>query len=296
MKLSILTATYNRAEYLPKLYKSIVSNIIDELEIEWLIMDDGSSDNTETLIRSFEIVHNLNIKYFKQENQGKMSAINNLMQYVTGEMVMDCDSDDYFVENAFKEIYNKKDILLNDNELYALVFLKNENKNLLSGNKFFKENIKTTMFNMYFKEGITGEKIIVFKTELRKKYKHELESGERFITEARMYHKMDLNYFVKCFNIVISEGEYLQDGYTTNIIKTFKQSPVGYFNYFKEMFNMNQKNIILNKRLYIIKHYILFEFLTNSNINIKNVKGLINKILYLVLVIPGRIKTKKMFC
>lgn len=48
MKLSILTATYNRANLLKRLYESILLNLIDELEIEWLIMDDGSDDNTRT--------------------------------------------------------------------------------------------------------------------------------------------------------------------------------------------------------------------------------------------------------
>lgn len=126
MKLSILTATYNRADYLTKLYKSIVDNLCDNVEIEWLIMDDGSDDNTVEIISSFDEKENLQIKFYKQQNQGKMAALNNLMCYVTGELVMDCDSDDCFVKGAFTEIYNRKDILLNDPKLYALIFLKNE--------------------------------------------------------------------------------------------------------------------------------------------------------------------------
>lgn len=127
MKLSILTATYNRADYLIKLYESIVNNLYNYLDIEWLIMDDGSTDNTNEVVNQFSERANLKIKYFKQDNQGKMQSLNNLMKYVTGELVMDCDSDDYFVENAFKEIYNKKDILLNDDNLYGLIFQRKQN-------------------------------------------------------------------------------------------------------------------------------------------------------------------------
>lgn len=181
MKLSILTATYNRANYLNKLFESILDNVIDELDIEWLIMDDGSIDNTSDIIEnikekaynSIETNH-FEIKAFKQENQGKMRAINNLIEYVTGELVMTCDSDDYFVTDAFKRINEKKDLLLNENDLYALAFLKNETPQKLSGNQFEKENEETTMFDLYFKHGITGEKILVFKTEIRKKYMHEV--------------------------------------------------------------------------------------------------------------------------
>lgn len=201
MKLSILTATYNRGNYLNRLFESIVDNLIQELHIEWLIMDDGSVDNTFEIVEQLKKkvynnkqCYNLEIKYFKQNNQGKMKAINNLMDYVTGEMVMDCDSDDYFINNAFKQIFEKKDVLLNDNSLYALVFLKNENSNKLSGNLFDRENERTTMFDMYFKHGIVGEKILVFNTEIRKQFKHEIENSEKFITEARLYHKMDDNF------------------------------------------------------------------------------------------------------
>ena len=103
-----------------------------------------------------------------------MQAINNLMQYVTGELVMDCDSDDYFVNNAFRHIYEKKDILLKDNSLYALVFLRNVGGKI-SGNLFEDENMKTTMFDLYFKHGIVGEKVLVYNTEIRKQFRHELE-------------------------------------------------------------------------------------------------------------------------
>ena len=161
-------------------------------------------------------------------------------------------------------------------------------------NKFEKENAKTTMFDMYFKDGVTGEKILVFRTDVRKKYKHELEDGEKFITEARMYHKMDLDYYVKCFNVVVVEGVYLEDGYTSNVNKTFFKYPKGYYQYFKEILNRKEKKVRFNKRLYALKHYILFEYLLKSKINIGNIKSTKNKFLYFLLVVPGRIKAKVM--
>ena len=292
MKLSILTATYNRANLLPRLYESITKNLINELKIEWLIMDDGSDDNTEEIVKTFKQQNNLTISYFKQPNQGKMQAINNLMNHVTGEIVMDCDSDDYFVDKAFKQIYEKKDILLNDENLYALVFLKREGANKISGNFFKKENVKTTVFDLYFKDEIKGEKIIVFKTEIRKKYNHELENNEKFITEARMYHKIDEVKYVKCFNIPIIEGTYLESGYTNNINSTFVSSPNGYYKYFEEILGKNMKNVKFYKRNYAIKHFILFTYLSKRKLNLKNIKNKLNKFLIIVLYIPGIIKIK----
>ena len=72
MKISILTATYNRANYLNKLYNSLIENSKYNTNIEWLIMDDGSTDETQNIINTFMTESNeneyLEIKYFYQEN------------------------------------------------------------------------------------------------------------------------------------------------------------------------------------------------------------------------------------
>ena len=94
MKLSILTATYNRAGFLEKLYQSIIKNLESGLEVEWLIMDDGSQDETPNVVKKFIKEEKVQIKYYAQENQGKMAAINNLMEHTTLDLIIDCYSDD----------------------------------------------------------------------------------------------------------------------------------------------------------------------------------------------------------
>lgn len=293
MKISILTATYNRATFLSKLYDSIVNNISNQYDIEWLIMDDGSSDNTEEVCKFFVNKKGLEVKYYKQRNQGKMSAINNLMNNVCGDCVIECDSDDHFVKNSLKIVAKECKILQENNNIYALVFLKKENEDRLSGNEFPFEDKDTTMFDLYFKHGVEGEKIIVFNSAIRKKYKYILEDNEKFCTESRMYHQMDLKYKIRTYNEIIVEGEYLQDGYTRNIDKVFIDNPMAHYMYFKEIFNLDMKKVRLNKRLYVIKHYILFEYLTKNKMKIKEVKGSLNKFLYILLVIPGRIASRR---
>ena len=158
------------------------------------------------------------------------------------------------------------------------------------GNSFKKE--KTTMFDLYFKEGETGEKALVFIAEVRKKYKHKLEHGEKFVTEARLYHEMDLKYKMICENYPIMICEYQQEGYTKNIIEQFKQNPYGYYEYFKEIFELNMKGVKRSKRLYVIKHYILFSYLTKQY-NSSKIKSIKNRLLYYLLFIPGVLKSKK---
>ena len=196
MKLSILTPTYNRAKLLPDLYESLKDNLKYEIDFEWLIMDDGSYDNTKEVVEGFMAEKKIDIKYYYQENQGKMVAINNLVNKATGNFMMDCDSDDCFAKNAFGIIKENIDKLVKDQELYALIFLKCDIAGEISGKRFKEDNYKTTMFDLYFKDDVQGEKILLFNSEIRKKYKHKLEAGEKFITEGRMYHEMDGDYKV----------------------------------------------------------------------------------------------------
>lgn len=289
MKISILTPTYNRENLLSKLYDSIIDNSNYGVEIEWLIMDDGSNDNTEEVIDKWIKEKKIEIKYYFQENQGKMMAINNLVNKATGELIVECDSDDYFTKNAFEIIKKTWEENKNKTDCYAMCFLKHNQDNKNMGNLF--ENRETTMFDLYFKEGENGEKALVFFSQVRKNYCHELVGKEKFITEARMYHKMDLDYKMVCINEPIMICEYREEGYSKNIDKEFQQNPYGYYEYFKEILQRDFRGVKFSKRLYVIKHYILFSYLTKKY-QAKCIKNRQNKIWYAILLLPGMIKTK----
>ena len=296
MKISILTPTFNRGKLLKRLYDSIKNNITTcKCSVEWLIMDDGSTDDTKKIIEKYKEEQIVDIRYYYQENKGKMEAINNLVPKVKGDYIVECDSDDYFTNNALSIIEDSIKEVNNKNDIYAFVFLKYDQDGNNMGNNFKEDKYKSKMFDLYFKENVYGEKALVFNSEIRKKYKYELENGEKFVTEARLHHKMDLKYDVECFNKPIMICENKKDGYTINIQKIYKENPFGYYEYFKEILNLNLKNVKFKKLMYIYKHYILFSVLTKKKNILKNVKGLKNKIAIAILFLPAKIMTKKRF-
>ena len=297
MKISILTATYNRDNYLNKLYNSLMENSKYNTNIEWLIMDDGSTDETKNIINTFMTESNKNefleIKYFYQENQGKMNAINNLIKYISDDstLLIECDSDDYFTNNAIKIIAENYNSIKNKENIYALCFLKND-QNLCNIGSLFKENnYETNMFNLYFKDGLTGDKLLVYKTDIRKQYSYIIENNENFCTEARMHNEIDKKYNIVCFNHCVMICEYLNEGYSKNIKKLFLKNPLGHYEYFKQLLNFDMTGVLFNKRIYAIKHYILFSYLAKQKNLLKNVKGFFNKFLIVILYIPGIIKS-----
>jgi glycosyltransferase involved in cell wall biosynthesis len=200
--ISIVTATYNRAYTLPKLYKSIIKNFKYDKDLEWIIIDDGSKDNTEKLVKSWIKENKIRIKYFKQENAGKMAAINNYISKVINELVIEVDSDDYLTNDAFKKIINNYGKIKNNEKCYGLLFRRYfiGRKNQI---RLPEKNKIIRMFDLYNKKEFSFDTALVFKTKIRKKYKYELENNERFVTEARMYNKVDLD----------SDGFYLNKQY-----------------------------------------------------------------------------------
>ena len=103
MKITVFTPTYNRGYIIENLYKSLQRQFFTDFE--WLVVDDGSSDNTEEL---FEIWskenNNFQIRYYKKENGGKHRAINYALDKERGELFFTVDSDDYLTDDALYKV------------------------------------------------------------------------------------------------------------------------------------------------------------------------------------------------
>ena len=217
MKLSVLTVTYNNANKLKEIYESLLINIKYPLDVEWVIMDDGSSDDTNDIVEEFGKEGYLNIRYFYQENQGNAIAINKLVKYARGNLILTCNPDDYLSSNAFEIINEKAKIFDKDDNIYALVFLKCDMYGEVSGKEFKQDGYKTKMFDLNYKDDIKGEKVFLFNAKIRKQFKYELEANEKYVEESRMLHKMDISYNLLCFNIPLIIGDIKNINNSTNI-------------------------------------------------------------------------------
>ena len=92
-RMTVFTPTYNRAYILPKLYDSLCQQTVKSFE--WLIVDDGSVDNTQELVEKWIEEKKIEIRYFKQANGGKQRAHNLGVEKSKEEIFVCVDSDDY---------------------------------------------------------------------------------------------------------------------------------------------------------------------------------------------------------
>ena len=229
--ITVFTPTFNRAYTLKRLFDSLCRQT--SFNFEWLIIDDGSTDNTNEICNTF-ITDNFAIKYIKQTNGGKHRAINAGVKIANGELFFIVDSDDYLTDNAIQEIEfywnnRKKDCL-------GLCFRKKDyEKDKVLGDNFPKHDFYASSIKLQFIYKMNIDKAEIFRTDiLRNNLFPEIE-GEKFCTEAVCWLKMAKGKInlLYCIDEAIYLCKYLEDGLTANYANIMKNNPKGYRIYHK---------------------------------------------------------------
>ena len=179
--ITVFTPTYNRKKELETLIESLKKQ--SNLDFEWVVVDDGSSDGTKEYIE--EIKENLpfSVNYRYVENGGKMRAINHGMKMAQGGYFFIVDSDDFLSENAIETVYKYGNQL--PLEMGGMVFRKiNKIDGKVSGKAYPQHSIDSTPIDIVYKLGIIGDKAEVFRTDILKQYPFQVFENEKFVPEA----------------------------------------------------------------------------------------------------------------
>ncbi len=282
MKITVFTPTYNRGYIIENAYKSLCRQTVKDFE--WIVVDDGSTDNTGELFQNWMTIDNgFPIHYKFVENGGKMRAANLGAQLAQGELFLNLDSDDYLTDDAIETVIEWEKTIKDEKDKYAGV----------AGQKcHFDDSPVGTSFEGDFldatpaecrKNNISGDKMEVFYTELLKKHPFPEFEGEKFIAEGITWmvicheEKRVLRWFQKA----VYKCEYLQDGYShktwelgcknpqgelyncLKLIEIMKPSYVGKLRLWHKYFLVAKKNgmkrnkIIRDLKLNAIDYFVL---------------------------------------
>jgi len=255
--ITIFTPTYNRAYLLPQLYNSLVNQT--NKDFIWLVIDDGSSDNTKKLVSNWKKKSEINIQYIYQENQGMHGAHNTAYKNIDTELNTCIDSDDYMPNDAVKKILVFWD--KNKTKKYAgLVGLDMDKNNNIIGSKFPTQLKEATLTEIYHKYKVTGDKKLVYRTDVVNKYPpYPIFKGEKFVPLGYLYSLIDKNYTLLVLNEPLCIVEYLSDGSTMNIFKQYIKNPRGFiFSRIERMKNpYNFKDLVKNTLHYISSNFLI---------------------------------------
>ena len=221
--ITVLTPTYNRKYIIKKAYDSLVAQT--NKDFEWLVIDDGSTDNTKELIDEFISENKVKIRYFHKKNGGKHTALNFGTNKAKGELILILDSDDYLSEDAI-ELVNKYWDKYKDNEkICGMTFLR-KLKNPFYKEKLFSECI-SNVIDFKYNNGILADMCEVMRTDILKKYPYPVFENEKFLSEVIVTGEIAKKYDTAYIPIEIYYTEYLEDGLSLNWFKLVVNNPLG---------------------------------------------------------------------
>ena len=167
MRLTVFTPTYNRKQLLARAYRSLTAQTVKDFE--WLIVDDGSTDNTDDVVKKWIDEGIIRIRYYYRPNGGKMRAHNTGTGLAQTELFVCLDSDDYFIETAVEDLLAAYDSAAgyegSGRHLGGVVAHKGCTDEKLLGSKSFPDVKYSTLYGLYLK-GFSGETTLMYKTEI----------------------------------------------------------------------------------------------------------------------------------
>ena len=224
--LTVFTPAYNRAHTLPRTYESLLAQSCKDFV--WLIVDDGSADNTGELVRSWQEQDNgFEIRYIYKENGGMHTAHNTAYENIDTELNTCIDSDDCLAPGAVEKILGKWE-QVRDQGYAGIIALDSDMEGNIIGQGFPDGMTETTLMG-YYAAGGSGDKKLIYRTDVINSYPpYPVFEGERYVALAYKYRLIDQDYKLAVLGEVVCNVDYQPDGHSTGMWKEYVRSPKGF--------------------------------------------------------------------
>ena len=225
--LTIFTPSYNRAHTLYRTYQSLLDQ--DSKEFIWLIIDDGSSDNTKELVEKWQSNNNgFEIRYIYKENGGMHTAHNTAYENIDTELNTCIDSDDMLAKGAVKKILDKWNEVKEFGYAGIIGLDADLSTGKVIGDSFPLDMYETTLVGFYA-SGRTGDKKLVYRTDVINQYPaYPVFKDEKYVALAYKYRLIDQNYKLAVLNEILCNVEYQTDGSSNSMISQYYNNPQGF--------------------------------------------------------------------
>lgn len=253
--LTIFTPVYNRAHTIGRTYESLCRQTCKDFE--WLVIDDGSSDNTRELIERWKAENKIAIRYIYQENQGMHGAHNTAYKNIYTELNTCIDSDDWMPDDAVEKIVSfwEKNGSVDAAGIIGLDATEGGN---IIGDKFPEDLKETTLRGYYENLKGTGDKKLVYRTSvIRSVPEYPLFEGEKYVGLIYKYYLVDEQYPLLVSNDVYVIVDYQDDGSSRGMWRQYWNNPQGFA--FLRKFDMQQTHSMKRKiidNIHFVSHSI----------------------------------------
>ena len=256
--LTVFTPAYNRAHTIGRTYESLCRQT--NRDFCWLIVDDGSTDNTRQLVEGWIAEGRIPIRYIYQQNQGMHGAHNTAYRNIDTLLNTCIDSDDYMPDDAVDKILNCWNECGSE-KVAGIIGLDVTEDGRVIGTRF-PEGMTTTTLQGFYSAGGKGDKKMVYRTNVIKRYpEYPLFEGERYVGLAYKYMLIDQDYELITINEPLVVVEYQQDGSSFNMFKQYWNNPRGFAFYRKAEMKTTKS---LKRKLKVCAHYVSSSIISHN--------------------------------
>ena len=239
--ITVLTATYNRANLLPDLYASLCRQ--SNQNFDWIIIDDGSNDGTQSIVKKWMAEeHTFTISYHHIPNGGKNRAINYGAKLVQTPFTMIVDSDDFLTDDAIEFLSEKAKEIITHKNLAGISGLKGHDEN--TPLKSIKTNNTPYIIanNLERKQyGLERDACEVYKASILLHHPFDVWKNEKFVPEEIVWNQIALEgYSLRWYNKVTYIARYQENGLTKDSFNLIKRNPMGYAMMYKQRITLSK--------------------------------------------------------
>lgn len=248
--LTVITTTYNRDYCLHRVYESLVKQ--DCKDFVWLVIDDGSTDGTEALIRGYQEKGLIDIEYYYKPNGGMHTARNVAYDKVHTEINMIIDSDDWIADGAVRAIIdfwkrNRRD------DIAGIISLDADPKGNIIGTES-PAGLKECHYVEYWRKyRMKGDKKLIYRSDLTRMFPYPEFPGEKFYPASYKFVLLDQHYKMLVLNHVTCIVDYNNDSMTYAKFAQYRSSCKGFAHYRNEMIRVSTNPVEIIKESI---HYI----------------------------------------
>ena len=230
--ITVFTATYNRGHLIQRIYQSLLRQ--KEFNFEWLVIDDGSQDQTEDLFNDWTSRDNpFEIRYYKQENRGLIRTLNRGIELARGEYFAKIDSDDYVVDDYTTNISKWVASIENSTSIYAVSGVRVTPDGIPLKGKWPDIPRELGFVDATDLEraayDLDADMCEAWRTDVLRNYPFPVWNSEKFAPEQIVCNQIALDgYKIRWYPVAMSICEYQDDGLTKGSRKLEIQNPMGY--------------------------------------------------------------------
>lgn len=249
--ITVFTPAYNRAHLLGRLYESLLRQTCQDFI--WLVIDDGSSDNTRELVAGWQAEGRIEIQYEYKPNGGMHTAHNRAYEVMQTQLNVCIDSDDWMPDNAVERILSVWERYRDDAGVVGLIGLDVDPNGRVIGSRLPANGTRATLDELYQVYGCAGDKKLVYRNHVTTRSPRFPEfEGEKLVPLSWLYTQIDQLGKLVTMNEPLIVVEYQADGSSATVLKQYFQSPLG----FRALREVNIRHAIRTKhRLKNIIHY-----------------------------------------